>query len=288
MALTSKIAIIDDEARMTKSLEVLLADKGHDIKTFQSGEAALLYLKSNECDLALLDIMMPGMDGYQVLTHLNQLHSDLAVIIMTGQASIDSAIRALRGGAYDYLCKPFDYDELMRKVEHALNHLHLSREKAQIANRLQWTETRYQYLVENSPDIIFTLGPQDEFLFINEKIRNCSDFAGRDLLGKKFISFVQDQDVELLRHYFQEVRTGNITRDLVEIRLKCADCGHNGTPCSGSHPLLEMKAVAMPNGLPECKADSPIEIYGIIRDITERRRQEEQRRVLENQLRQAQ
>jgi len=125
---------------MTESLKILLGDKGYDIDTFQNGHDALNFLGTQECDLVLMDVMMPVMNGFEALSHIRNHHPEVTVIIMTGQASIDSAIRALRGGAYDYLCKPFEYDELIKKVENALGHRRLSREKNLIHHQLQSTE----------------------------------------------------------------------------------------------------------------------------------------------------
>jgi len=273
---------------MTESLKILLGDKGYDIDTFQNGHDALNFLGTQECDLVLMDVMMPVMNGFEALSHIRNHHPEVTVIIMTGQASIDSAIRALRGGAYDYLCKPFEYDELIKKVENALGHRRLSREKNLIHHQLQSTEARYQYLVHNSPDIIFTLSSQNKFVFITDKIKNCTSVSSQDLLGRNFTSIVYHQDVDKVTKYFREIRSGKVTKDLLELRFKCESCGHNGSPCTGSHPEMELKAVTMTNGSAEGAGDQPSEIYGIIRDITQRRRDEEEKRALESQLRQAQ
>ena len=288
MSYRPRIVITDDEIRMTESLKILLGDKGYDIDTFQNGHDALNFLGTQECDLVLMDVMMPVMNGFEALSHIRNHHPEVTVIIMTGQASIDSAIRALRGGAYDYLCKPFEYDELIKKVENALGHRRLSREKNLIHHQLQSTEARYQYLVHNSPDIIFTLSSQNKFVFITDKIKNCTSVSSQDLLGRNFTSIVYHQDVDKVTKYFREIRSGKVTKDLLELRFKCESCGHNGSPCTGSHPEMELKAVTMTNGSAEGAGDQPSEIYGIIRDITQRRRDEEEKRALESQLRQAQ
>ncbi len=288
MSYRPRIVITDDEIRMTESLKILLGDKGYDIETFQNGHDALNFLGTRECDLVLMDVMMPVMNGFEALSHIRNHHPEVTVIIMTGQASIDSAIRALRGGAYDYLCKPFEYDELIKKVENALGHRRLSREKNLIHHQLQSTEARYQYLVHNSPDIIFTLGSQNKFVFITDKIKNCTTMSSQDLLGRNFTSIVHHQDLDKVTKYFREVRSGKVTKDLLELRLKCESCGHNGSSCTGSHPEMELKAVTMTNGFVQGSGDPPSEIYGIIRDVTQRRRDEEEKRALESQLRQAQ
>ena len=283
-----KIVITDDEPRMIDSLKILLGDKGYDIETFQNGQETLAYVGTHDCDLVLMDVMMSGMNGFEALSFLQKQHPEVTVILMTGQASIDSAVRALRGGAYDYLCKPFEYDELIKKVDNALSHRRLSKEKKLISHQLQLTEARYQYLVHNSPDIIFTIGPQNEFVFITDKIGSCTHKSSRDLMGSDFTSIVHHQDIDKVRKYFNGVRLGLVTQDLLELRLKCAQCDRDGALCTGPHPLMEIKAVPMSNGNQSEESGGPSEIYGIIRDITERRRAEEEKKGLESQLLQAQ
>jgi signal transduction histidine kinase/DNA-binding response OmpR family regulator len=283
-----RIVITDDEPRMLESLHILLGDRGYDIISFQNGRDALDHIAENECDLVMMDVMMPGMTGFEALSHLQAHHPDVTVIIMTGQASIDSAIIALRGGAYDYLCKPFDYDELIKKVDNALSHRRLTQEKKRISHQLQTTEARYQYLVQNSPDIIFSLGHQGEFAFITDKITLSADLKAHDLLGKDFSTIVHHQDIDRVKSYFRAVRSGSPAEDLLELQLKCSACGDTGDDCPGPHALMEMKAVAIANGNLSREVADSSEVYGIIRDITQRRKNEEEKRILESQLRQAQ
>jgi DNA-binding NtrC family response regulator len=100
MSYKPNIIVVDDESRMRESLKILLRDKDYRIGTFSNGHEALNFLEENECDLVLLDLMMPVMDGYQVMTRLKERYPDLAVIIMTGHSSIESAIRAQIGRAH--------------------------------------------------------------------------------------------------------------------------------------------------------------------------------------------
>ena len=84
----------------------------------------------------------------------------------------------------------------MRKVDNALSHRQLTQEKERISHQLQSTEARYQYLVHNSPDVIFSLGPNGEFAFITEKISASVAMQALDLLGKDFSTIVHRQDID--------------------------------------------------------------------------------------------
>jgi len=289
MNIRPKIVIADDEKRMIDSLKILLGNQGYDIETFLNGRDALQYLETNECDLVLMDVMMPVMNGFEALTRMKVHHPDITVIIMTGQASIDSAITALRNGAYDYLSKPFDFDELMKKLDNALSHRALSKEKNQISQKLQTTEARYRYLVNNSPDIIFSLGAKGDFLFVSDRINDYMEASAGNLLGRDFTAIVFGQDREAAQEYLRKIRSeGTPVNDVIELRLKCKGCGSSDADCAGPHSLMEMKAVAMSNSEAPGNAGPSSEIYGIIRDITQRRRNEEERKILESQLQQAQ
>ena len=134
-----------------------MGSKGYEAQTGLSGQEALHLLAKNNFDLVLLDIVMPDMNGLQIMDRINRQHPDTSVIVVTGHASVDSAIESLRKGAYDYLKKPFEFEELLRRVKNALDQKRLKKQYEIINGKLQLSERRYQYLVDNSPDIIYTL-----------------------------------------------------------------------------------------------------------------------------------
>ncbi|MFC1885599.1 sigma-54-dependent transcriptional regulator [Thermodesulfobacteriota bacterium] len=116
----TKILIVDDELIMRESLSGWLQRDGHYIETAVSGEEALKKLKINRFDILLVDIKMEGMSGMEVLRHVQENDPDVAVIMITAYGSISSAIEAMKNGAYDYLLKPFDPNELGVLIEKAV------------------------------------------------------------------------------------------------------------------------------------------------------------------------
>jgi signal transduction histidine kinase len=115
-----KILIVDDDQMILESLNALLRYKGYDIATISSAKEALRLLNQNIYDLAILDIMMPEMTGFELLDSLDRGSLDTMFMIMTGDASMDYAIEAIRKMANDYIRKPFEPDELMMRVEMVL------------------------------------------------------------------------------------------------------------------------------------------------------------------------
>jgi len=167
MSYVPKILIVDDEARMRDSLKVLLSNEGYNIQTGCNGGEAIECLNKDSYDIVLLDMIMPDMNGHQVMDFIKGQHPDTMVIIMTGHASIDSAVESLKRGAHDYLRKPFDFEQLLARVKNTIGQIKLKKENELVSGRLKVTEQRYQYLVDASPDIIYTLNPEGEITFIN-------------------------------------------------------------------------------------------------------------------------
>ena len=137
-----RILIVDDEIRMCESLAILLNSRGYDTQCFTDGRKALPYLQEHTCDLLLLDLMMPEVDGFTVMNGVKEFSPDMPVVIMTAQGSADYAVAALKGGADDYLSKPFEIDELIKRIENVINNHRLSRENALIEGKLAMTEAQ--------------------------------------------------------------------------------------------------------------------------------------------------
>lgn len=115
-----KIVVIDDEERMCDSLSELLGGEGYQVQTFQNSDRAITEIKQNKVDLVLTDIKMPGMDGIDILRAVKETDDGIPVILMTGYASIKSAVEAISLGAYDYLMKPVKFTDLSLVVRRAL------------------------------------------------------------------------------------------------------------------------------------------------------------------------
>jgi len=114
-----KILVVDDEERFRTIMAKLLAVRGLEVFTIGEGEEALKALREKSYDVIILDVRMPGMTGIQVMTELRKLDPFIEVIIMTGYASVDTAKKIMELGAYDYMLKPYNIEELMEKIEAA-------------------------------------------------------------------------------------------------------------------------------------------------------------------------
>src|SRR4051794_5141307 len=117
------ILVVDDEKNQREILETILSSEGYDVTTASSGEAAMKFVESRRFDLVLSDLKMTGMSGLDLLRELTNYDKSIIVILLTAHGSVDSAVDALRLGAFDYLQKPYDSAKLLDTVSRALNKL---------------------------------------------------------------------------------------------------------------------------------------------------------------------
>ncbi|MBW6511987.1 MAG: sigma-54 dependent transcriptional regulator [Desulfuromonadaceae bacterium] len=127
-----KILVVDDEQLIRWSLEQNLKKQGYEVTTAASGEEALKMVREDPPDLMLLDIQLPGMNGIEVLEKVKELETDVLVIMVTALGVVETAVKAMRLGAYDYVNKPFNLDELAIVIKKALETGELKREVAHL------------------------------------------------------------------------------------------------------------------------------------------------------------
>ena len=162
-----KILIVDDEPRMCQSLRELLAGKNYELNTANSAKEAIEFLINNNVALILLDIVLPDVDGYHVMDHIGRQSPDTLVIILTGNASEESAINTLRRGAYDYLKKPFEPEKLLITVKNALNQQKEKKDGELAKEALRESEERFRELTELLPETIYEMDVKGNLTFIN-------------------------------------------------------------------------------------------------------------------------
>ena len=131
-----KILVVDDEASHRKMIEAVLSDEGYEIKQADDGQTAIDAVKKEFYDLVLMDIRMSAVGGIEALKQIKEISPAIPIIIMTAYASVDTAVNALKSGAYDYLTKPLDIDELKILVQKTLRYHQLEKENIYLKERL--------------------------------------------------------------------------------------------------------------------------------------------------------
>src|SRR5271169_175315 len=167
----ASLLVVDDERIVHDSLGKWFREEGYDIGIAESAREALQRMAERHWDAALVDIKMPGTDGIELQRRLKEIDPELAVIIMTGYASVETAVRALKNGAYDYVTKPFDPDDIAHVVHNALEHRRMARENVRLKEAVAEV-VRPPELVGQSTamkkvfDAIETVGPTDATVLV--------------------------------------------------------------------------------------------------------------------------
>jgi PAS domain S-box-containing protein len=263
------ILIVEDDPGMTSYLKRLLRPKTLKLTTADSGQKAIQYLSQNTVDLVLLDIGLPDIDGYQVMDHIcNKLPRTL-VIVMTGDVTVESAVKALRKGVYDYLRKPFESTELLNTIENALDRIRLEREHRKAEQKLRESEEKYHQLFESESDAIMVVDAVTKrFEEANRAAQLLYGYSREEFLTLLLEDISAEQDKT--RAKFESNRKGETGSSIVHYRnFKKKD----GTVFPGELSLATYISMGRHK------------IIGAVRDITERHQAEEALRTSEQQFR---
>jgi len=145
------ILVVDDEEIMREILETLLTREGYEVRLASSGAEGLELARALPFDAAIVDIMMPGLDGIATLDEMKRIDDDLAVIIITAFASVESAISAMKAGAFDYVTKPFKNDEVLVVVRNAMERRRLVSENRNLRQNIQERYHKFANIIGKSP-----------------------------------------------------------------------------------------------------------------------------------------
>ena len=210
----ANILVVDDDQGMLDTLVGVIEEQGLRVFPCQNGTEALQYLMTNlddmPIDLVIADLKMPDMNGLQILWAMKKADLDLAFILITGHASMETAIEAVNQGAFAYHVKPLDIDAFITSVRNALRQRHLlienrrlleglqqSNHEMEIANadlqaiasELHRSETKYRALVEQAGDAIFIVEPHSgHFIEVNSSMEASTGYSRQELLGKSFLA----------------------------------------------------------------------------------------------------
>jgi DNA-binding NtrC family response regulator len=209
-----RVLIVEDEDLMRELLARILAGENYRIQQASSGEEALKFLQEHPVDLILTDLKLKGMTGLQLLSEARALDPEIVVIIMTAYASVETAVEAMRKGAYDYITKPFINDEIRVMLRRALNERHLSQE-----NRHLKRELRERYRFEN---IVGNSEAMQRVYRLIEKVASISSnvlIVGETGTGKELVARAIHYNSERAERPFIAVNCGALTESLLESEL---------------------------------------------------------------------
>ncbi|MEI8201649.1 MAG: sigma-54 dependent transcriptional regulator [Bacteroidota bacterium] len=208
------ILIVDDEDSVRNSLFSWFIEDGYRVECAENAKVALTKLESESFDIILADIKMPGMDGLEMLRRIKTLKSDSIVIVMTAFATVDTAVRALKDGAFDYITKPFDPDDLSHLIRNASKQISLTHEVEGLKQRVVTLEN-IDYIIGNSEAIKKVLHEVESVAQSNSSVIITGESGtGKELIAKAIHS-------NSSRRYFPlvSVHCGALTESLLESEL---------------------------------------------------------------------
>src|SRR6185436_2159155 len=147
MQKSGSILVVDDEEIMREILEALLKGEGYSVRLAANGEEGIELARNIPFDAAIVDVMMPQMDGMATLEALKKLDDELAVIMVTAYASVENAITSMKRGAFDYITKPFKNDAVLVVVRNALERRRLVAENTALRHNLQAQYQRFAGII---------------------------------------------------------------------------------------------------------------------------------------------
>ena len=208
------IHVIDDEPVIHDILTQLLTGEGYDVEISASGEEALEKFSARTFDLVLLDLLMPGMDGIEALRAIKRIQPQAVVVIITAYASVESAIEAMKIGAFDYVQKPFKHEELLLIVARALEHKALREENVRLRDELK-RKFSFANIIGKSKvmmnvfDLIKAAAPTRSTILVE----------GESGTGKELVARAIHQNSNRGAFPFIVVNSGSLPPDLLESHL---------------------------------------------------------------------
>jgi DNA-binding NtrC family response regulator len=209
------ILVVDDEEIMREILETLLTREGYEVKLAASGEEGLELARALPLDAAVVDIMMPGINGIETLDELRRIDEDLAVIIITAYASVESAISAMKSGAFDYITKPFKNEEVLVVIRNAMERRRLVHENRNLRQNIQERYHKFGNIIGRSPkmrqvfDLIIQAAPSRSSILIQ----------GESGTGKELVARAIHANSSRSEQPFVAVNSGSLTPELLESSL---------------------------------------------------------------------
>ncbi|GBD96084.1 MAG TPA: sigma-54-dependent Fis family transcriptional regulator [Nitrospirae bacterium] len=207
----ANILIVDDEESILETLTGILEDEGYQVITASSGESAVMKFSETSPDIVLLDVWMPGMDGIETLKRLREKNKNICVIMISGHSNIDTAVHAIKHGAYDFLEKPLSLDKVLILISRALEKQRLENENIALRQSIsqQWE----------------IVGENHKIIELRDKITKAAISRGRVLIfgesgsGKELVARALHDESTRKNRSFIEVNCAAIPQELIESEL---------------------------------------------------------------------
>lgn len=271
----ASILLVDDKPDLLTSLEQLILLHGYQPDKALGGQEALDRLAEKSYDVVLLDLIMPGVSGHDVLEDVANKQLGCKIIVVSGDSSFSGVKHALHCGAFDFVKKPYEAGELIATMETALRQCQLETQNQLMEEKLKESEELHRFIVNSSPDLVYMLDRNGCFTFLNDRVESLLGFSKDELLGKHYTEIVDQDHLEIARNIFNERRAGSRVIANAELRLK-SRLGRRGPQLFHATSVwMELTAMGVYSDVNERTRGNFVGTYGTARDISERKEAEE-------------
>jgi PAS domain S-box-containing protein len=256
---TAHVLVIDDDLGTCETIGDILQARGIQVHTTTRGRTALERLATDPVDVAIVDIRLPDVPGLELLDTARAMQPDLEAIVITGYASVATAVQAVNTAAFAYFVKPFDMNQLLVSLDKAL-------EKQRLARALRESEERYRLLIDSIGDAVFLMDLDDRIVFANRRAVDLTGYAEAQLLGRSALTLLTPEGAREVGTRLDASKDGAGVAPVHDVRLVRQDGRKLWVDVTLSSVLKESRVVGR---------------LGVLHDTTEKRH-------LEDQLRQSQ
>ena len=211
-----KILVVDDEKVIREGCHEVLTLEGFEVVLAKNGEQGLKMIEKAHFDVILLDLMMPGLSGFDVLSHVKALHPDTSIIVITGYATIENSIEAMKKGAFDFIPKPFSPDQLRVVVSKAIEHTGALKD---IANE----KSRMRVLINLLANGVMVADAEKKVVLANPAFMKIMGFQGDDIIGRPITVLIKNEQLQ------QMIESAlSMTEDVLTELTEELDIGEDG------------------------------------------------------------
>jgi PAS domain S-box-containing protein len=205
-----KILVVDDEQVIREGCHEILTQEGYDVILAKRGDQGLKKIEKEHFDIILLDLMMPGLSGFEILSNVKAIHPDTSIIVITGYATIENSIEAMKNGAFDFIPKPFSPDQLRVVVSKAIEHTGALKD---IANE----KSRMRVLIDLLANGVMVCDAEKNLVLANPAFMRIMEYHGDDIIGKPFKALVKNEQlIDMIENalYMSEDALTELTQEL--------------------------------------------------------------------------
>lgn len=270
----SHLLIVDDQLALLQSLQALMRINGYKVDIARSGGEAITRLQDCDYQLVLLDLQMPGIGGLEVIEFIKEAGLTTEVVVISAETTFGSVKEAIRLGAFDFVRKPYNPNELLATVARGLEHYRQRFRLNVKESLLKKSEKIHKFIVNHSPDFIYMLDAEGKFTYVNDMAEGLLGYKRQELLGRHYSDLIHPHNAAEAHKFFSEQRTGARATQNIDIRLLVNRDSKHSTSLEDNALAVELNAI----GLYEEDSEGEKTFLGTLgsaRDITERKRSEE-------------